>query len=765
MTRKQQEEKSNPSIAVPGTVADPDGPDEESSSTWSTVARSTRRLNRLKNSERQPPSPPLTTPPSRNKLDAIIGYVSQARNTSRRVPASDPSKSYRTAVAAPMSPTVAAKLQATEDKLASVQHEQATKLASIEQSIAAMQAMMQSLMQTAAATAQAKVASSEVQTVAGAAEVSPEVSSDGGGASNASMSISSFSNLNDNTSETSSTKASPEESSDDKPFSLSTVSVEASTVYLNLPKSGLYSRGRDSHGRSTSEEKYPSPPSSPAVTSGARTTPTKSNTPPKRAAAPIPVSVGPTTGVPGDSDDDASSSEASPAPPPKPKSKPKKKKSVSFSPSSASVSPSSASSSAGGSSPESKSDIKARRNAEQTAKRAERETKTLAANYQLVKAVTDNMPKLADNNYEAWRRAWDKEFNSLGWDKDYMVLEGKDLNLNNEKGTMKVHRTNAAKMVMKTISSDHELWLRDIDQTNPQTIFRRMHKKFRGSENLGLAATIEAQLFTMTMATSRLNVAGYGTAMVDLMRKLKDMNSPTNEERSVGLYLLGLSKVFDHKRFELQKLIADKHHDAPTTMAAVKQAVEDWAVNMGPTRGLVNHVEKSNNGTSSTPVLTLLGITRTGSDATTTDKNCRTWVRHGKCRLHDSGICKWEHNIRRKGVNAPTQKDAHDAALKKRVSYDSSSKDFSKIHCTNCKLDGHSANWSKCPTTLKKRAAAKIMNVQTTTTPAPSVAILSGLEQQMIAFNKNMVNVMAMMAKGNRKASGNPLLSRDDDDE
>ena len=57
------------------------------------------------------------------------------------------------------------------------------------------------------------------------------------------------------------------------------------------------------------------------------------------------------------------------------------------------------------------------------------------------------------------------------------------------------------------------------------------------------------------------------------------------------------------------------------------------------------------------------------------------------------------------------------------------------------------------------------MNVQTTTTPAPSVAILSGLEQQMIAFNKNMVNVMAMMAKGNRKASGNPLLSRDDDDE
>ena len=126
--------------------------------------------------------------------------------------ASDPSKSYRfAAIAAPMSQTIAAKLQATEDELASVRHVQATELASIRQSIAAMQAMMQSLMQTATATAQAKVASSEVQTVAGMAEVS----SDGGGASDASMSISSFSNLNDNTSETSSTKTSPEESRDD----------------------------------------------------------------------------------------------------------------------------------------------------------------------------------------------------------------------------------------------------------------------------------------------------------------------------------------------------------------------------------------------------------------------------------------------------------------------------------------------------------------------------------------------------------------------
>ena len=616
MTRKHQEEKLTFSDAVPSAVADPDRPDEQGSNTWSSVKES-RRSNRLNKSQRQLPSLPLTTPPSRKNLGAII---SKARSTSRMT-ASDPSKSYRfAAIAAPMSQTIAAKLQATEDELASVRHVQATELASIRQSIAAMQAMMQSLMQTAAATAQAKVASSEVQTVAGMAEVS----SDGGGASDASMSISSFSNLNDNTSETSSTKASPEESRDDKPFSLSKVSAEDATVYVNLPVLGLYSRGASA----TEITSLPVSSATPAVTSGASTTPTKASNPSKRVAASIPVSVGPPTGVSGDFDDDTSSdsSEASPAPPPKPKSKPKKKKSVSFS-------PSSTSSSAGDSSPESKSDAKARRNAEQIAKRAERETKTLAANYQLIKAVTDNMPKLEENNYEAWRRAWEKELDSLGWNKDYMVLEGKDLNLNDEKGTtMKVHRTNAAKMVMTTISTDHEPWLRDSDQTNPQAIFRRMHMKFRGSENLGLAAQIEAQLITMTMASSKLNVAGYGTAMVDCMRKLKDMNSPANEERCVGLYLLGLSKAFDHKRFELQKLIADKRPDAPKTMAAVKQAVEDWAVNMGPSRGLVTHVDKSNDGYS-TPILTLLGtVDYKTTDATsddeitdvTSDDNCHS---------------------------------------------------------------------------------------------------------------------------------------------
>ena len=69
-----------------------------------------------------------------------------------------------------------------------------------------------------------------------------------------------------------------------------------------------------------------------------------------------------------------------------------------------------------------------------------------------------------------------------------MSIDGPELDLKSED----VHRKNAAQMVMRTIDSDeHELWLRDTDPTNPQAIFRRLHLKFRGSENVAVSSQIE----------------------------------------------------------------------------------------------------------------------------------------------------------------------------------------------------------------------------------------------------------------------------------
>ena len=138
---------------------------------------------------------------------------------------------------------------------------------------------------------------------------------------------------------------------------------------------------------------------------------------------------------------------------------------------------SSPSSSNDGSSSDSTPDKKARRKARKMALKAEKETKSLAANYQLVRSVTDNFVKLGISNYETWRRKWEQELKSLGFNPLFMSIDGAKLNLKIETGTEIVHRKNAAKMVIKTIDAgEHEPWLRDTDQTNPQAIFRRMHR-------------------------------------------------------------------------------------------------------------------------------------------------------------------------------------------------------------------------------------------------------------------------------------------------
>ena len=239
----------------------------------------------------------------------------------------------------------------------------------------------------------------------------------------------------------------------------------------------------------------PIPTPTPAAS---KPTPSSPKTVPKKSATPMPLKPMPKKSTP-------------------PKSKSKKSSPPTSPPSSVT------------SSPESTTEKKASL-ALNIALKAEKETKAIAANYQSVKSVTDNFVKLGTSNYETWRRKWGQESKTLGWSEEYMSVDGPELDLNAEVDTESVHRKNAAKMVLKTIDAvEHEPWLRDTDPTNPQAIFRRIHLKFRGTDTIAVSSQIESQLLTMSMKSTRLDVVAYGSAIVENLRKLKEMGTPMCE--------------------------------------------------------------------------------------------------------------------------------------------------------------------------------------------------------------------------------------------
>ena len=67
------------------------------------------------------------------------------------------------------------------------------------------------------------------------------------------------------------------------------------------------------------------------------------------------------------------------------------------------------------STPDRKTSRKARRKARKMELKAEKVTKALAASYSLVKSVTDNFTKLGTDNYDPWRRKWEREIPSLSY--------------------------------------------------------------------------------------------------------------------------------------------------------------------------------------------------------------------------------------------------------------------------------------------------------------------------------------------------------------
>ena len=317
--------------------------------------------------------------------------------------------------------------------------------------------------------------------------------------------------------------------------------------------------------------------------------------------------------------------------------------------------------------------------------KAEKLTKTLAANYSLVKSVTDNFTKLGTDNYDPWRRRWDREIPSLSYNKDYLSIEGPELDLKAEKAHETTQRKNAAiaMMFLKTIDhSVHEEWLRDVDHQNPQAIIRRIHLRFRGSNTVAISSVIEAQLLLMTMKSTRLNVTAYGSAIIEGLRKLREMNAPMCEVKMITLYLLGLNEVFDTIRFTIEALIAGNKPTAPKTMAQAKKMVEDWAVKFKD-RGLLTFKDTSG-GVPTSTVLTLLGEVNKVSSPTSPD------------------------------ANANADADAR--------------RDFSSLKCTECNVTGHSSLWGGCPTRLAKAAAAK--NILHLSAPSPAPAASSGSPSQ-----------------------------------
>jgi hypothetical protein len=339
--------------------------------------------------------------------------------------------------------------------------------------------------------------------------------------------------------------------------------------------------------------------------------------------------------------------------------------------------------------------------------KAEKETKAIAANYQLVKSVTDNFVKLGISNYEIWRRSWEQELKTLGWSATYMSIDGPELDLNAEVNTEYVHRNNAAKMVLRTIDAvEHEPWLRDTDPTNPQAIFRRIHLKFRGTDTIAVSSQIESQLLTMTMKTTRLDVVSYGSAIVENLRKLREMGTPMCEIKMVSLYLLGLNRVFDHVRFDIQRMIKNKKSKAPKTMAAARKMVEDWAVQMKD-RGLITFKDTSGADPMS-PILTMLGEEETIS------------------------------------------------TMEPSTATESTNKDFSSFMCTECNVTGHSSKWGGCPTKVAKKAGAAFVMHLLTDTPAPTT---STIECSLRGYSEKLLNILLNVLStdgGNTPAANSP---------
>ena len=432
---------------------------------------------------------------------------------------------------------------------------------------------------------------------------------------------------------------------------------------------------------------------------------------------------------------------------------------------------SSSSSSDDSGSSDSTPDRKARRKARRKEIKAERLTRSLSANYQLVKSVTDKFPKLGVANYDHWRRLWGGELDTLSMSKLHMSIDGEKWDEKKEDSSDTVQRKNLAKMVVRTIdSSEHELWLRDTDKTIPQAIFRRMHLKFRGADNIAVSSQIESQLLMMSMKSTRYDVTAYGTAIIENLRKLTEMGTPMCEVKMVTLYLLGLHKNFDPIRFEIQNLIKKKKPKAPKTMSDAKKMVEDWAIQFKD-RGLLTFKDTTGADPKSTVLTFAVDVKKVVVDP----EACGGWLRYGNCKRNELGTCRFKHDMKKKGINAPSAAVLA-AAKTSAPTAGRVPRDYTNHKCEVCKTTGHSQNWANCPTKL---AAKKVMHLQ----PAPAAPIaavpssssktpsilplhdtMTVSERALHGYNNKLLKILNVFANqanqqhGSTYPSSNPLM-------
>ena len=132
-------------------------------------------------------------------------------------------------------------------------------------------------------------------------------------------------------------------------------------------------------------------------------------------------------------------------------------------------------------------------------------------------------------------------------------------------------------------------------------------------------------------------------------------------------------------------------------MAAARKMVEDWAVQMKD-RNLLTYKDAAG-GDPKGIVHTLVGeVTKPSSDA------CRSWLKYGRCKPNELGKCSWKHDVKKKGINAPSPSVAGGTtkATAPSASTGKTLRDYSTLTCKECKVVGHSAYWSGCPSKLAK---------------------------------------------------------------
>jgi hypothetical protein len=178
-------------------------------------------------------------------------------------------------------------------------------------------------------------------------------------------------------------------------------------------------------------------------------------------------------------------------------------------------------------------------------------------------------------------------------------------------------------------------------------------------------------------------------------------------------------------------------------------------------RGLITFKDTSG-GDPKTTVLTLLGEVKKGSA-----EACRGWLKLGRCKANDLGKCAYQHDMKKKGINAPSPAVLSAAAGTSK----DLAKDFSSYKCTECNTLGHSSVWGKCPSKLARRAAraAKhVMHLQSTAPAAPAATqtsrtpsilpqsdTMSANERMMHGYNEKLLNILNVLAPS---LTPNPLM-------